>query len=32
VRVRCCPRICQATTMRRTAGIKNKMSTRVEMA
>ena len=25
-----CPRICQATTMRRTAGIKNKIRTRVE--
>ena len=30
VRVRCCPRICQATTMRRTAGIKNNIGTRVE--
>ena len=30
VRVRPCPWICQATTMRRTAGIKNKIRTRVE--
>ena len=30
VRVRPCHRICEATTMRRTAGIENKMRTRVE--
>ena len=30
VRMPPCPRICQATTMRRTAGIKNNIGTRVE--